>query len=159
MKILSLLILSVTVLGQISFAADSKNYRPGECIENLVSVLGPNFKYVSRSIVTRLEKNGDLIVLNSNGLSVKVQPNGGCYPVKNKMDDFSTAMTSAYTKAKSDLATADKKSEETGDPVNLQGHPTRAIESCDAQEKNSDWYKIATQLIPTLQTSGSKRVQ
>ncbi len=134
----------------------SGKYKPGACISNLVDVLGSNYKFISKDMITHLEKDGTLTVLYANGRTTKVQPNGDCFKDPNKMNDFSTAMTAAYQKAKDVTAHADKKSEETGDPVFLQGHPQAAIDSCDEQEKNSEWYKIATELLPKLQGPAQK---
>jgi len=61
------------------------------------------------------------------------------------MDDYSSAMTAAYTKANEAYQRAKKSGKQ------LEGRYSEALESCDAQENKSDWYKIATQLIPKLE--------
>jgi hypothetical protein len=123
---------------------------PRDCIRLLLSVLGPEYTYINKFMVSRTEKNGDLIVYNSKGVTSHLLPNGSCYPSKNGTDDYNGVMIGAYLRAKKvmspeEQARDNKLSERTGNGIPIQGHPSSAIEACDVQEKNSAWWKVAKQ--------------
>lgn len=120
-------------------------YKKNACLETILEILGPEYKLNSHDIITRLEKNNTITVLHANGSSVQVQPNGGCIREKDKLNDYTGVLLGAYEKVRE----AEDKAKKTG--KSLQSPYMEAIASCKAQESESHWYKISTELGPKLQ--------
>jgi hypothetical protein len=131
------LILLFPVFAQ-SIEQAPKKYKDNQCVNSLVEIMGTKYKANGHDILTRLEDDGTLTVLPLKGEAVRIQPNGSCIPINKNIDPYATyewSLQIAYE-------LADKHHQESlGAKDGANSIYKDVLESCDAQENQSEWYK------------------